>query len=99
MACAEDGGGGGAVTGDVVGLGGDLLGELGAHVLERVAQLDLLGDRDAVVDDGGRAVLAVEDDAAAAGAEGDLEGVGEDVDAGLEGAARLFVENDLLSHN
>jgi hypothetical protein len=25
---------GGAVTGDVVGLGGDLLGELGTHVLE-----------------------------------------------------------------
>ena len=34
-------------------------------------ELDLLGDGDAVVDDGGRAVLAVEDDAAAAGPEGD----------------------------
>ena len=34
----EHGGGGGAVTGDVVGLGGDLLDELGAHVLERVAR-------------------------------------------------------------
>ena len=69
--CAEDGGGGGAVTGDVVGLGGDFLGELGAHVLEGVGELDLLGDGDAVVDDGGRAVLLVEDDVAAAGAEGD----------------------------
>ena len=42
----------GAVTGDVVRLGGDLLGELGAHVLPRVLELDLLGDRDAVVRDG-----------------------------------------------
>ena len=38
----EHGGGGGAVTGDVVGLGGDLLGELGAEVLVRVLELDLL---------------------------------------------------------
>ena len=35
---AEDGGGGGAVAGDVVGLGGDLLGQLGADVLEGVRQ-------------------------------------------------------------
>ena len=31
----EHRGGGGAVTGDVVGLGGDFLHQLGAHVLER----------------------------------------------------------------
>jgi hypothetical protein len=37
----EDGGGGGAVTGDVVRLGGDFLGQLGAEVLVRVVQLDL----------------------------------------------------------
>jgi hypothetical protein len=30
----EDGGGGGAVAGDVGGLGGDFLDHLGAHVLE-----------------------------------------------------------------
>ena len=69
---AEDGGGGGAVTGDVVGLGGDLLGQLGADVLEGVFELDVLGDGDAVVGDGRRAELLVEDDVAALGAKGDL---------------------------
>ena len=34
-------GGGGAVTGDVVGLGRDFLDQLGAHVLEGVVELDL----------------------------------------------------------
>ena len=37
----QHGRGGGAVAGDVVGLGGDLLGELGAEVLVRVLELDL----------------------------------------------------------
>ena len=48
----EHGGGGGAVTGDVGGLGRDLAHHLGAHVLERVLELDLLGDGDAVLGDG-----------------------------------------------
>jgi hypothetical protein len=42
----EHGGGGGAVTGDVVGLLGDFLDELGADLLVRILELDLLGDRD-----------------------------------------------------
>ena len=37
----QHGGGGGAVARDVVGLGGDFLGELRAHVLVRVVELDL----------------------------------------------------------
>jgi hypothetical protein len=41
-----------AVAGDVGGLAGDLLHELGAHVLVLVLELDLLGDRDAVLGDG-----------------------------------------------
>ena len=98
IACAEHGRGRGAVTGDVVGLGGDLFGELGAHVLEGVLQLDLLGDRDAVVDDRRRAELLVEDDGAAARAEGHLDGFGEGVDAGLERAPRLLIEYQLLCH-
>ena len=47
----EHGGGGGAVAGDVGGLGGDLLDHLRAHVLELVLELDLLGDGDAVLGD------------------------------------------------
>ena len=94
----QHGGGGGAVTGDVVGLGGDLLGQLGAEVLERVVELDLAGDGDAVVGDGRGAPLLVEHDVAAPGAEGDLDGVGELVDAALEGAAGVLVELEDLGH-
>ena len=83
----QDGGGGGAVTGDVVGLGGGFLEQLRAHVLERVVELDLLGDGDAVVGDGRRAVLLVERDVAALRAERGLDGVGEGVDALLSGTA------------
>ena len=85
-ALAEDrlgqhGGGGGAVAGDVGGLARHFADHLGAHVLERILQLDFLGDGDAVLGDGGGAELLVEDDVAALGAEGDLDGVGEGVDA------------------
>ena len=94
----QHGRGGGAVTGDVVGLGGDLLGELGAEVLVRVVELDLAGDGHAVVGDRGRAPLLVEDDVAALGAERHLDGVGEGVDAALERAARVLVELQDLGH-
>ena len=94
----EHGGGGGAVTGDVVGLGGHLLHELGTHVLEGVLELDLAGDGHAVVGDGGGAELLLEHHVAALGAERDLDGVGELVHAGLEGTAGVLVELDELGH-
>ena len=94
----EHGRGGGAVTGDVVGLGGDLLGQLGAEVLVRVLQLDLTGDGDAVVGDRRRAPLLVDDDVAAARAERHLDGVGERVHAALERAPRVLVELQDLGH-
>ncbi len=94
----EHGGGGGAVTGDVVGLLGDFLDQLGADLLERVLEVDLLGDRDAVVGDRGGAPLLVEHDVAALRAEGDPHGVGQLVHAGLEGPAGLLVEGDQLGH-
>ena len=94
----EHGGGGGAVTGDVVGLGGDFLHQLGAHVLEGVVELDLLGDGHAVVGDGRGAELLVEHDVAAAGPEGDLDRVGELVHPRFEGATSFVVELQLLCH-
>ena len=94
----QHGRGGGAVTGDVVGLGGDLLGELGAEVLVRVLELDLAGDGDTVVGDRGGAPLLVEDDVAALRAERHLDGVGERVDAALEAATRVLVELQDLGH-
>ena len=71
----QHGGGGGAVAGDVVGLGGGFLEQLGAHVLEGVLQLDFLGHGHAVVGDGGGAPLLVQGDVAALGAEGGLDGL------------------------
>src|SRR5690606_10595047 len=77
----QHGGGGGAVTGVVAGLGGDFLDELGAHVLELVLQFDFLGDRHTVLGHGRRAERALEHDVAALGAQGGLDGVGQDVHA------------------
>src|SRR3990172_7000551 len=96
---AEHDRGGGAVAGDVVGLGRDLLEELRAHVLEGLVELDLAGDGHAVVGDGGGAELLVQDHVAALGPERDLDGVGEAVDAALEGATSGLVEDELLSHD
>ncbi len=71
----------GAVTGDVVGLGGDFAHHLRAHVLELVGKLDLLGDGHAVLGDARRAEGLVEHDVAPLGAEGDLDRVGQKIDA------------------
>ena len=86
----------GAVAGDVVGRRGDLADELGALVLEDVLDLDLAGDGDAVVGDRRRAELLVEHDVAALRAEGDLDRVGDGVDAGLQGPPCLLVVLQLL---
>ena len=94
----QDGGGGGAVACDVVRLGGDALGELGAEVLEGVVELDLPGDGDAVVGDDGAAEALGEHDVAPARSEGDLDRVGQLVDPALHGTAGGLVELDLLGH-
>src|SRR5690606_15634110 len=49
----EHGRGGGAVTGNVVGLGSDGAHHLGAHVLELVLEFDFLGDGHAVLGNAG----------------------------------------------
>ena len=94
----EHGGGGGAVTRDVRGLAGHFADHLGAHVLERILEVDFLGDGDAVLGDRGRAELLVENDVAALGTEGHLDRVGEGVDAAQDGLARLLTVNNLLCH-
>src|ERR671910_39129 len=92
----EHGRGRRAVAGDVVGRRGDLADELCALVLERVLDLDLAGDGDAVVGDRRGAELLVQHDVAALRAERHLDRVGEDVHAALERAARILVELELL---
>ena len=92
----EHGRGGGAVAGDVGGLGRDFLHHLRAHVLERIGELDLLGDGDAVLGDRRGAELLVDDDVPALGAERDLHRLGELVDAALQSRARVDVEMEFL---
>src|SRR5206468_8949294 len=77
----QHGGGGGAVTGVVAGLGSDFLDHLRAHVLELVLQLDFLGHGHAVLGDRGGAERALEDDVATLGAQRDLDRVGQAVHA------------------
>ena len=95
----EQGGGGGAVAGDVVRLGGDFADELCAHVLERILELDVLCDRHAVVGDQRSAVLLAEDNVAALRAEGDFHGICKLVNASQKSLAGLFAINNLLCHN
>ena len=64
----ENGRGRRTVAGDFRRLGGDLLEHLRAHVLELIFELDLLGDRHAVLGDAGRAERLIEHDVAALGA-------------------------------
>src|SRR5262249_38346621 len=66
-------------------------------VLERVLELDVASDRDAVVGDGRRAELLVEDDVATLRADRHLDRVGKAIDAALEGTTSGLVEDELLS--
>ena len=69
-----------------------------AHVLERIVELNLLGDGHAVVGDQRSAELLVENDVAALGAEGDLHGIGQSIDADFKRLAGLFAGFNELRH-
>ena len=85
----ENGGGGGAVAGEVRSLGRNLAHHLRAHVLELVLKLDFLGDGHAVLGDARRAERLVEHDVAALGAKRYPDSVGENVDAAQHAVARV----------
>src|SRR3989344_1914577 len=72
----EEGGRGCAVAGDIIGLAGDLLQQLRPHILVRIFEIDLLGDRDAIVGDGRRSPFLLQDDIASARPERDLDRIG-----------------------
>jgi hypothetical protein len=80
---------GGAVAGLVVGFLRDLAHHLGAHVLEFVIELDLLGHRHAILGDARRPEALVEDDVAALGAERHPHRIGQDIDAAQHPVARV----------
>ena len=81
----EHGGRRGPVAGRIRGLARHFAHHLRAHVLERILEVDFLRDRDAVLGDGRRAELLVEDDVASLRTEGDLHRVGQLVDAAQHG--------------
>ncbi len=86
------GGGGSTVTRQVAGLGCDFFHHLRAHVLERIGELDFLGDGYSVLGDGRRTELLVDDDVPSLGAKRDLDRLRELIDAALESRARIGVE-------
>ena len=92
----ENGRGGGAVTGDVAGLRGDLAQHLRAHVLELVAEFDFLGDGHAVLGDARCAEALVEHHVTALRAEGDLHGIGQDVHTAQHALAGITAESYVL---
>src|SRR5215203_990263 len=63
----QNGGRSGPVPSDVIGLGSDLLYKLGSLVLEDVLKLDLASNGHAIVGDGRRTELLVEDHVLALG--------------------------------
>ena len=90
---------GGAVTGIVIGLGRNFLHQLGAHILKRLLQLNLLGNGHAVVGDQRCAVLLIQYHIAALGAKGNLNGVGQLVNTGLQRLASILAINNIFCHN
>ena len=89
---------GGAVAGDVRGLGGDFADELRAHVFIGALEFDFLGHRDTVLGDGGGTVFLVDDDIASSRPEGGFDGAGEFFHAAEQGLAGGFVELELFGH-
>src|SRR5690348_1135394 len=92
----EHRGGRRAVTREIRGLGRHFLHHLGAHVLDLVLELDLLGHRDTVLGDRRIPELLVDDDVPALRTERDLHCLGQLVHAALQLGARFYVEFELL---
>src|SRR5690606_5296749 len=57
---SQNGGGGGAVASDVIGLGGNFFCELSTKVFEWIVEFDFASNRDAIVGDGRCAPLLIE---------------------------------------
>jgi hypothetical protein len=92
----QHGRGGGAVAGDIGSLGRDLLHHLRAHVLELVFQLDSLATDTPSLVTVGAPKGFVEQHVAALGTEGDLDGVGQNIDAAHHARAGVITELDFF---
>ena len=96
IALRQNGRGGGAVAGDVGGLGGHFAHHLRAHVLERILQLDFLGHGHAVLGDGRPAELLLEHHVAALGTERHLHRVGQLIHAAQDRLAGILAIDNLF---
>ena len=94
----QDGGGGGAVAGGVLGFGGHLLHQLGTEVLKGILEFDFLGDGDAVIDDVGSAELFLDHHVAALRPDRDLHRFRQRIDAPFERIARFIGKANQLGH-
>ena len=87
---------GGAVTGEIAGLGCNLAQHLGAHVLKPVAELDLLGDGHAILRRARGAKGLFNQHVAALRAQGGLHRLGKHIDASEHLCPRIVREQDLF---
>ncbi len=94
----QHGGGRRAVAGQVARSSRPLRDELGAHVLERVFELDFLAHGHAVLGDGRAAERLVDDHVAAGRAHRDRHRVGQLVDAREHLGPGVVVEQQLFCH-
>ena len=95
---SENGGGGGTVASGIGSLGSDFLNELGAHVLVLVFELDFLGNGHTVLGDDRSAEALLDGHVAALGSKGDLNGIGEFINAQGKTLTGLYVKNNIFSH-
>lgn len=79
---SQNGGGGGAVAGVIVGTGGNVFDQLRAHVFETVFQFDFFCYGNAVLGDGRSAEALLDDHVTAFRAQGRFYCVSQDVDTG-----------------
>jgi hypothetical protein len=86
----QQGGGGGAVSGHIVGLGGNFLNQLGTQVFKWVFQFNFPGDGDTVIGDHGGAELLVQHYVSTFGPEGYLYCIGQFVHTLFQGRDGLL---------
>ena len=89
---------GGAVAGHVAGLRSDFLHQLSADILHRILQLNLFGHRHAILGDGGRTELLLNDNVSALGSECRLDGVRQCVHAAQDRLTGILTVQNLLCH-
>lgn len=77
----QDGSGGGSITSLVVSLRGNLLDKAGSDVVVSIGEFDLLSDSDSIFGDLWGTESLVNDNVSSSRAKGDLDGIGEHVNA------------------